>query len=254
LAERYQYFSTGSWLLTCSCSAGFRFQKTVEIRRNECHWRTAMTEPDVALTDYAVALECIFLIFFFPGGVNAVGLRFWFTVFLGSICAASVCGGTVRGFFLDERTLGYAILWPATLLAMGVTALAIWAIAANLLFPRWVVRWVLVMGGIQYFLSNIAVLVLIQEFWVAMVNNLPAILFLMFALGVTYHREKHWRLLLAAAGPALVLIAAVFQYLHVGVDPVYFDYNSLYHVLQGVGFSCSSKVFGGCSAQSGCRR
>jgi hypothetical protein len=194
-----------------------------------------MTQPDVALTDYAVALECIVLIIFLPrGGVSAEGLRCWFTVFLCSICAASVCGGTVHGFFLDKRTLGYAILWPATLLAMGVTALATWAIVANLLFPQRVVRWVLVAGGIQYALYSIAVLFLIQEFWVAMVDNLPAILFLMLALGITYQREKHWRLLLAAAGPALVLIAAALQYLRVGVDPVYFDYNALYHVLQGV--------------------
>jgi hypothetical protein len=194
-----------------------------------------MTEPDVALTDYAVALECILLIIILPhGGVSAQGLRFWFRVFLGSIGAASICGGTVHGFFLDERSVGYAILWPATLLAMGVTALAMWAIAANLLFPQWVVRWVLVAGGIQYALYSVVVLFLIQEFWVAMVNNLPAILFLMLALETTYHREKRWRLLLAAAGPALVLIAAVLQYLRVGVDPVYFDYNALYHVLQGV--------------------
>lgn len=194
-----------------------------------------MTQPDVTLTDYAVALECIVFIVLLPtGGVGANGLRFWFTMFLGSICAASVCGGTVHGFFLNERTVGYAILWPATLLAMGVTALAMWAIAAILLFPQWVVRWVLVIGGIQYVLYIIAVLFLNQEFWVAMIDNLPAILFLMFALGVTYHRQKHWRLLLAAAGPAVVLIAAALQYLRIGVDPVYFNYNALYHVLQGV--------------------
>lgn len=193
-----------------------------------------MTEPAVALTDYAVALECIVLIFFLPaGGFRADVLRFWFTVFLSSICAASVCGGTVHGFFLDDRTLGYAVLWPATLLVMGVTALAMWAIAAHLLLPQRV-RWMLVVGGIQYVLYSITVLFLVQEFWVAMADNLPAILFLMLALGVTYHREKHWQLLLAAAGPAMVLIAAVLQYLRVGLDPVYFDYNALYHVLQGV--------------------
>ena len=29
LGERYQSFSTGSWLRTCSCLVGFRFQRTV---------------------------------------------------------------------------------------------------------------------------------------------------------------------------------------------------------------------------------
>src|SRR5437667_11495607 len=94
-----------------------------------------MTEPAVALTDYAVALEGVLCLVLLERGRGVPGgLRSWFALFFASVSAASLCGGTVHGFFLDEQTLGYAILWPTTLLAMGVTTFSIWGIGAKLLF------------------------------------------------------------------------------------------------------------------------
>ncbi len=71
-----------------------------------------MTEPDVTLTDYALALEGIlFLVLLQRGHARPWGLRSWFSLFFASVSAASLCGGTVHGFFLDEQTLGHTILW-----------------------------------------------------------------------------------------------------------------------------------------------
>ena len=76
-----------------------------------------MTEPDVTLTDYALAMEGIlFLILLQRGRARSWGMRSWFSLFFASVSAASLCGGTVHGFFLDEQTLGHTILWPTTLL------------------------------------------------------------------------------------------------------------------------------------------
>ena len=44
-------------------------------------------------------------------------------VFL-SIAVAAVTGGTVHGFFLDEGSTGYRILWSFTLIVMGTTGLS----------------------------------------------------------------------------------------------------------------------------------
>src|SRR5207245_2244030 len=96
------------------------------------------------------------------------GLRPWFSLFFASVSAASLCGGTVHGFFLDKQTLGAAVLWPLTLLATGVTALSAWALGARLLSSR------------------------------------------------------------------LVLSAALLQQLGVGIHPVYFNHNALYHVFQAI--------------------
>jgi hypothetical protein len=194
-----------------------------------------MTEPDVALTDYALALEgIVFVVVLRRGRGPLGGLRCWFVLFFASMSAASLCGGTVHGFFLDEQTAGEAILWPATLLAIGVTTLSTWAIGGKLLFSSRLVRWALVAAGIQFVFYGVMVLFCTQEFRVAVVNNLPADLFLLVALGLAYRREKHRRLLLATGGLALTLVAALLQQLGVGLHPIYFNHNALYHVLQAI--------------------
>jgi len=194
-----------------------------------------MTEPGVTLTDYAVALECaVFVVLLGPGRGRSRGLRFWFMLFFASMSAASICGGTVHGFFLDEQTRGYAILWPTALLVAGVTTFATWAIGARLLFSTRAVRWAVFAAGVQLALYWGAVLLLTQAFWVAIADSLPAILFLLLALVLAYRREKQSVLLLAAGGPALNLVAALLQQLGVGIHPVYFNHNVLYHVLQAV--------------------
>src|SRR2546429_5965796 len=86
-----------------------------------------MTEPDVALTDYALALECTVFAYLLQRKEHAL--------FFGSAAVASLAGGTVHGFFLDDRMLGNAVLWRITLIAIGVTAASAWAIGARVLFP-----------------------------------------------------------------------------------------------------------------------
>ena len=91
-----------------------------------------MTEPDVTLTDYALAIEClIFAAILHRNNSRNVKLGRWFTLFFASICAASLFGGTVHGFFPEVDSLGHDILWPASLLTIGLTALAAWAIGAG---------------------------------------------------------------------------------------------------------------------------
>ena len=194
-----------------------------------------MTEPDVTLTDYALALEGIlFLVLLQRGRPGPWGLRSWFSLFFASVSAACLCGGTVHGFFLDDQTRVHTILWPATLLAIGVTALSAWAIGAKLLFSRSVARWVLLVAVLQFAFYSIVVLFRTEEFSVAILNNVPAVLFLIIALGLTYRREKQTSLLLAAGGLVLNLVAALLQQLGIGIHPVYFNHNALYHVLQAV--------------------
>ena len=194
-----------------------------------------MTELDVTLTDYALALEGIlFLVLLQRGGARSWELRSWFSLFFASVSAAALCGGTVHGFFLDEQTLGHTILWPTTLLAIGVTSLSAWVIGAKLLFSRSVARRVLVVAALQFAVYSIVVLFRTDAFWVAILDNLPAVLFLIIALGLACRREKQRSLLLAAGGLALNLVAALLQQLGIGIHPVYFNHNALYHVLQAV--------------------
>ena len=194
-----------------------------------------MTEPDVTLTDFGLALECaLFIVLLQRGPAGKGSLRSWYTLFFTSMGAASLLGGTVHGFFLDETRPGAVLLWQLTLLAMGVTTLSLWAIGGTLLFSQRVFRWVLAAAALQLVAYGVIVLFVTQEFWVGVADSLPAVLFLLVALLVLYARQRRGILLLAAVGPALTLVASLLQYLRIGVHPHYFNHNAFFHVLQAI--------------------
>jgi hypothetical protein len=194
-----------------------------------------MTEPDVTLTDYALALEsALFVVLLNYGRGRPAGMRFWFTLMFASLCAASIFGGTVHGFFLDEQSRGNAILWPATLVATGVTTLSMWAVGARLLLPARLAKWVVGGACVVFLAFTGAVLFVTQVFWIAVVDNLPAALFLLVALATSYRRDGRASLLSATIGVALNLVAAALQTAKVGIHPVYFNHNALFHVLQAI--------------------
>jgi hypothetical protein len=194
-----------------------------------------MTEPDVALTDYGLAVECaIFAWLVYRRGARGSALHFWVVVFFASLALASLCGGTVHGFFLDEASYGNAVLWPLSLLAIGATALAGWAIGAKLTLARGVARWVLRAASLQLVVYGAIVLLVSDAFWVAIVCYLPAALFLLVAFVLAARRpgmESAW---FGAVGLILTFAAAAFQQLHISVHPVYFNHNALYHTVQAV--------------------
>ena len=194
-----------------------------------------MTEPDVTLTDYAIALLCAIL------GVLASrwqtanpALRRWWIVLFASIGAGALFGGTVHGFFLDTQTTGHRILWPATLLALGVTSLAMWSVGsiAALQEPR--ATWLRRAAVAALLVYALVVIFVDSRFVVAIAMYLPATVFLLVALGVLYARERTRALAIGIVGLLLTFVAAAVQQLRIAVHPVYFNHNALYHVIQGV--------------------
>src|SRR5689334_2512467 len=102
-----------------------------------------ITEPAVTLTDYGLAIECaLFTYLLSSRGDRHQRLRPWFVLFFASASVAALTGGTAHGFFPNVETTGYAVLWPATFLALGVTALAAWAIGARIQFSGAVADWI----------------------------------------------------------------------------------------------------------------
>src|ERR1044071_3139161 len=104
-----------------------------------------MTEVAVTLTDYALALEsAIFAVLLQRRRRGRLG--WWLSLFFASVSAGAACGGTVHGFFLDQGNRGSAILWPATLLALGLASVCLWAMGAEILLSRRVARWTIIMA------------------------------------------------------------------------------------------------------------
>jgi len=185
-----------------------------------------MTEPDVALTDYALALECTVFAYLLQRKEHAL--------FFGSAAIASLAGGTVHGFFLDDRTLGNAVLWRITLIAIGVTAASAWAIGARVLFPVPTARRISIAAAAALAVYCVVTLFITQEFRVAVIFYLPAVVFLLVALSVAYARARERAILPAVAGLGLMFIAAAVQQARIALHPRYFNHNALYHLIQAV--------------------
>ena len=203
-----------------------------------------MTEPDVALTDYGLALECgAFAWLIYRGRERSNQLHAWVVLFFVSAAVASLCGGTLHGFFLDEKDAAHAVLWSFSLLAIGVTALSGWAIGARLALGPELVRWVVRAAFLQLAVYAGVVLFVHDAFWVAIVDYLPAALFLLVAFVLAAQRDGRVTTSLGAWGLALSFVAAALQQLRVAVHPVYFNHNAVYHAVQAVALVL---VFAGC--------
>ncbi|MFA6958989.1 MAG: hypothetical protein WC538_24215 [Thermoanaerobaculia bacterium] len=192
-----------------------------------------MHEPAVTLTDYGLTIECWTLAWLVMRS-NRTALRPWWIAFFGFIGLASLIGGTVHGFFPDESTTLYTILWDANLIAIGCTAVAIWSLGALLTgsapLARWVTRIAFALlalyAGIVVFVSN--------RFLVAIGMYLPAVIFLTVTMSMTHARAPRQGWGVGIVGLALTYLAAAAQQLKVALHPVYFDHNALYHVIQGL--------------------
>jgi hypothetical protein len=197
-----------------------------------------MTEPDVALTDYALAIECALFAYLLGRRRQAAGpLRLWLLFFFGSAAAASLAGGTVHGFFLDVQTLGNAVLWRLTLIAIGVTALSAWAIGAGVLFPAARARRITIAAAAAWAGYSVVALFLTQRFLLAVIFYLPATVFLLVGLSVAYARAREPRVLVAIAGLSLMFVAAAVQQARIALHPISFNHNALYHLIQAVALS-----------------
>ena len=193
----------------------------------------SLLEPAVALTDFGLALECAaFAAWLHRRGSANAPLRPWFVAFFAALGLAALLGGITHGFLADPQSLLYRVIWSATLLAIGVAALAGWVIGAGLMLSETAARGVTVAAGAA-FVGYVAVVLLVsQAFLVAVVNYLPAAAFLLVAFIVAYLRRRDRFLLAGIAGLALSFAAAAVQQGGMGLHPLYLDHNTLYHLIQ----------------------
>jgi hypothetical protein len=193
----------------------------------------SLLEPDVALTDFVLALECAAFAAWLHRLSPADGLlRPWFVTFFAALGLAALLGGVTHGFLADPQSLWHRFVWSATLLAIGVAALAGWAIGARLMLSETAARYVLVAAGAAFVGYVLVVLLVSHSFIIAIINYLPAAAFLLVAFTITYVRRRDHFLLAAIAGLALSFVAAAVQQSGVSLHPIYFNHNALYHLLQ----------------------
>jgi uncharacterized protein DUF6962 len=194
-----------------------------------------MTEPDVTLTDYALCAECAafaWLIARRPASLTE--LRRWTVLFFVCTALAALFGGTVHGFYAGESGGTGRVLWKISMLAIGATALAGWAIGAHLLFGDRSSHFIVTIAAPLTALYAAVIVFVTDEFWVAVAGYLPAAAFLLAGFVRAAARGRTSWARLGAWGLVLSFGAAAIQQLRIALHPVYFNHNALYHLVQAV--------------------
>jgi hypothetical protein len=196
----------------------------------------AISEPDVTLTDFVLALECgifAFLLYRKWSRSNFPIFR-WFVYFFVSLAVASLAGGIVHGFFAQSENIVSRLLWRSTMAALGMAAWSAWAVGAAIYFSEKIGRWIVRIAGLEFLLYLFIVLFLNQAFIVAVANYFPAGLFLFLVYLRTYLQTKDLSVGEGLAGIGLIFIGSLLQQMKVSVHPVYFTHNALYHAIEGM--------------------
>jgi hypothetical protein len=205
-----------------------------------------MTEPDVALTDFLLTAQC---------GVFAYSLSripthhsrlkslcIWFFAVVG---LASLIGGTVHGYFHDESTWQFQVLWRLGLLVLGAGSYFSWLIGAELLLRgegrKHIGR--LALAGLL--LYSVWVLFWDQRFMFAILNYLPATFFLLLAFLLQIRTGDRRSALFGTSSVLATLIAAAIQQLQIAMHPTYFNHNAIYHLLQAIALALLLVAFRG---------
>jgi hypothetical protein len=191
-------------------------------------------EPDVALTDLALALEtgAFALLTARQESFRHQLGRLTSLLFL-CLAASSLLGGAYHGWFpLGTATAAGQAVWTLTMLSIGAAATTLWLLAGALTArpPRW-----LVPAALALLLTYSAVVLFVDDhFWVSIAFSVPPLVAL---LGIFLAKIVKLQSKGAAFGFSAILLmflASTLQQLRVGVHPTYFNHNALYHLIQGI--------------------
>lgn len=192
-----------------------------------------MTDPNVTLAHYGLALLCFLLAVLLWRGRGFGKPRFWLLLFLLAGGLAPLLGGTVHGFLDVRGTAAHETLWTLTLLAAGVAGFAAWGLGARLALRDALARGTIGVGALILIVYAGVVLSGVRDFQVALIHGLPAAGILLVALLAAYRRRRQNGLLVAAAGALLTLIAAWILRAGIAIDAVPFDGDAPYHAVLG---------------------
>lgn len=190
-----------------------------------------MYEPDVTLTDFAVCLQCTLFALLARKAVSPAAARPAMLLF-ASLAVGALAGGISHGFLPDENTVAYDLVWRLTLLALGFTACALWWLGASLSFGPGPRRIIVVFALLDLAVYGAVVMFLSQRFVVAILNYVPATLFLLVAFWRRYHAGGGSRWLYGILAIVLTFVGAAVQQLGLASIPGLWTANASYHLIQ----------------------
>jgi uncharacterized protein DUF6962 len=192
-------------------------------------------DPDVALTDLALAILATYLGWRLWSGSRGQRLQRSGAVLLGALASAALWGAIFHAFFpAGVTTLGGSIVWKAVALSIVVAAATMMDLGLRLLLSRLSTqsRSAVVL---TYAVAFAFVVMLLGDSFTRIVYfYAPTLLLLLLAAARQVFRSgtDGWSLILS--GLLLSALAAMLQQARVALHPVYFDHNAVYHLVQSV--------------------
>src|SRR5215211_7581483 len=109
-------------------------------------------EPDVFLTDLMLAGECgLFSALLWRSDAKQGSLQWWFVLFFLATGIAALLGAVAHGFIADPTDTRYRIIWLVIFGAIGIAAVAIWAIGALLALPATLAKLIMTVIVVSFF-------------------------------------------------------------------------------------------------------
>ncbi len=160
--------------------------------------------------------------------------RNWLGIVLGGIAVSSVLGGISHGLVPEETGQLGELIWRATLMAIGPAAIGLWMLGSMLLFRPSNVERIRAVAVIALAIYTGVVLFEYQHYWVALAMYLPAAVLLLVAFMINLRGQQQPFAADGAIAMVITLGAGLLQYLRVGIHPVFFNHNAVYHLFQGI--------------------
>lgn len=206
-------------------------------------------EFDVVVSDFALTVLCAVCCWklreYFGSrkdsrrsqGAAAAGEPLWLFLFFASGAVATLVGGIVHGFYATaEESFPFQVCWSLTMILVGTIALASYLTSFQVLFSRTLSQRLSMAIVLLFVLYCWAVLFYSKEFLLAIIFYAPAAFMFMLSYLFTFAQTRDVRALCGAFALFCTLSASVLQQLKFQLHPVYFTFNTTYHLIQFFGF------------------
>ncbi len=193
-------------------------------------------EFSVAITDFILFIgSCLFAYFLYTQKTTQVLLHRLFILLFLSLSASSLLGAIFHAFFPEKTstTSGF-VIWILTALSIGITASVVWCINGIIFKGNKSLKIVLPFV-ILYLLAFIYALLNVDYHFKTIIFFYipPMAIFALISL-VQFLKNHILAWFYLFIGIMISFIAAIIQYLQISLNPIYFNFNSFYHLVQGI--------------------
>ena len=189
-----------------------------------------LAEPDVALTDFAIALEGAVLGALVRARGSNGPARRWWAAFFWAVAVGALVGGISHGFPPARDAMRTAV-WRLTLLTIGAAALCAWGAGVQRIAPPR--RRAALAAATALFVAYAGVVLFVTDaFVVAMVHYAAGASFLFVVLMRVWFHTGTRAALVGALGIVMLAAGSVVQWRRLGLPAVALTHNALYHLIE----------------------